>query len=202
MFTGIVSELGLVTAIDDSTGVVRLVIEAPVTVEGLQAGDSVAVNGVCLTAVSIDGAEVAFDAVPETMSRTSLSDLQAGVQVNLERPTAVGGRFDGHIVQGHVDGVGEILETMAEADSTRIRCSVPDGLAHYLVEKGSIAVDGTSLTVTAVSAVGAAAAWFEFVVIPHTLEVTTLGDRSPGQRVNLEVDVIAKYVERMLGAGT
>jgi riboflavin synthase len=135
------------------------------------------------------------------MTRTSLGALESGSVVNLERPLAATGRFDGHIVQGHVDGVGEIVEMADEGGSVRIRVTLPPDLSRYLVEKGSITVDGTSLTVTAVSETDASRAWFEFVLIPHTLEVTAFGTRRPGDAVNLEVDVIAKYVERMLEGG-
>lgn len=199
MFTGIISELGSVGAVVDDSSVVSLSIVAPRTVEGLVVGDSVAVNGVCLTAVAIADDVFTVEAVPETVRRTSLGDLAVGGIVNLERPLAASGRFDGHIVQGHVDGIGRIIEVEPEGGSMRVRVSLPADLAPYLVEKGSITVDGTSLTVTAVSDRDASPGWFEFVLIPHTLDVTVFGSRQPGDVVNLEVDVIAKYVERMFG---
>lgn len=202
MFTGIVAELGRLAAIDQSSEVVRLVVEAPKTSKGLAIGESVAVNGVCLTAVHIDETLVSFDAVPETMDRTSLGGLVLDRRVNLERPTPADGRFDGHIVQGHVDGVGTIISITPESDSVRLRVSLPSSLAHYVVEKGSIAVDGTSLTVTGVSDTADEGGWFEFVLIPHTLEQTVFGWKGVEDPVNLEVDVIAKYVERMLGERT
>jgi len=198
VFTGIVTELGHIDSIVGESDVVSLSVIAPTTARGLLVGDSVAVNGVCLTAVSVGEDRFVVEAVPETLQRTSLGALSERSAVNLERPLASTGRFDGHIVQGHVDGVGEILEMSPEGGSIRIRVSLPDDLGPYLVEKGSITVDGTSLTVTAVSQPGASEGWFEFVLIPHTLDVTVFGTRRPGDAVNLEVDVIAKYVERML----
>lgn len=200
MFTGIVTELGHVESIVGD-GVTSLAVVAPDTANGLAVGDSIAVNGVCLTAVTVGADRFSVHAVPETMTRTSLGALESGSVVNLERPLAATGRFDGHIVQGHVDGVGEIVEMADEGGSVRIRVTLPPDLSRYLVEKGSITVDGTSLTVTAVSETDASRAWFEFVLIPHTLEVTAFGTRRPGDAVNLEVDVIAKYVERMLEGG-
>ena len=199
MFTGIVSELGTGSAVEGSEDLVRLRILAPDTTPTLDLGDSVAVNGVCLTAVRTSDDAFDVEAVPETLARTGLGHLEAGSVVNLERPLPADGRFDGHIVQGHVDGTGVVLSVTAEGDSVRMRCSLPDDLAPYVVEKGSMCVDGTSLTVTAVSAPGADGAWFEFALIPHTLDVTVFGTRTVGDVVNLEVDVIAKYVERMIG---
>ena len=179
-----------------------MVVEAPDTTKGLQVGDSVAVNGVCLTAVAVDGAEFAVDAVRETLLRSNLESLTVGDRVDLERPTPASGRFDGHVVQGHVDGVGVLESREAEGDATRIRVGFAHSLAPYVVEKGSIAVDGVSLTVTAVSSVDAEPGWFEAVLIPHTIDATVLGHRRPGDMMNLEVDVIAKYIERMLEAHT
>lgn len=198
MFTGIVTELGRVVGLDGDD-VVRIEVEAPNTCDGLVVGDSIAVNGVCLTAVDIEADRFAVEAVPETMARSSLGSLATGGVVNLERPMLAHGRFDGHIVQGHVDGVGTIASMIEEGGSIRVRVTVPALLARYVVEKGSIAVDGTSLTVTAVSDVGEDPSWFDVVLIPHTLEVTVFGSKGVGDPVNLEVDVIAKYVERMMG---
>lgn len=200
MFTGIVTELGRVSSAVATDQGARLVIEAPATAPGLRIGDSVAVNGVCLTAVAVDDGAFAVDAVAETLARSNLGGLGVGDAVDLERPTLVGGRFDGHVVQGHVDGVAEVASRHPEGASERYRITLPPTLARYVVEKGSITVDGVSLTVTAVAPVDVEPAWFEVVLIPHTLEVTVLGARSPGDRVNVEVDVIAKYVERMLEA--
>jgi riboflavin synthase len=199
MFTGIISELGTVRSIEDREGVTSIAVDAPLSVPGLSIGDSVSVNGVCLTTVSIDGDAFLVEAVPETLERTSLGVLAPGSPVNLERPMSATGRYDGHIVQGHVDGVGTITSVSDEGGSARIRVSMPGDVARYVVEKGSICVDGTSLTVTAVGATGTTESWFEFVLIPHTLEVTVFGTKQVGDPVNIEVDVIAKYVERLMG---
>jgi len=201
MFTGIVSELGTVHSAEPTNGGEALTIAAPTTCAGLAIGDSIAVNGVCLTAIEIEGDRFTVEAVSETLQRTNLGDLVMGSPVDLERPVeAAGGRFDGHVVQGHVDGVGVIQTIDAEGDSRRIRISTPPALARYLVEKGSVTVDGVSLTITAVSDVHAAEPWFEIVLIPHTLDVTVLGARGVGDRSNLEADILAKYVERLMEA--
>ena len=185
MFTGIVEELGRVRARDGG----RFSFEATTVLEDAAIGDSIAVNGTCLTVVALGPGTWEADAVDETLARTNLADLKPGDPVNLERPVRVNDRLDGHIVQGHVDGVGEIV---APAPDLRIR--VPDAaLLRYLVPKGSVTVDGCSLTVVDVLDDG-----FTVAVIPHTAEVTTLGWKGPGDRVNLEVDVLAKYVERLL----
>jgi riboflavin synthase len=199
MFTGIIAELGTVTETEPVNGGTKLIITASNTLEGLEIGDSVAVNGVCLTVVSHTQASFSVQVVDESLSRSSLGSLDAGSRVNLERPLAADGRFDGHIVQGHVDGVGTIVSIIDEGDASRVRVTMPSDLGRYIVEKGSITVDGTSLTVTAVSEAGTDDAWFEIVLIPHTLAVTVFGLAGPGTKVNLEVDVIAKYVERMMG---
>lgn len=201
MFTGIVSEMGKVNRVAETELGRRLEIDGPATTETLSIGDSVAVDGVCLTVVSIDGSAFSVDAVAETLDRTTLGEAAPGVAVDLERPVAVaGGRLDGHIVQGHVDAVGRVASIQPEGDSRRIRIAVPQRLAPYLVEKGSITVDGVSLTITGVSRFDAADGWFEIVLIPHTMAVTVLGARGIGNRVNLEADVIAKYVERWMEA--
>jgi riboflavin synthase len=201
MFTGIVSEVGTVTATIPAGGGSSLSIAAPETCIGLAIGDSIAVNGVCLTAVAVADADFTVEAVSETLQRTNLGGLVAGSAVDLERPVAAAsGRYDGHIVQGHVDGVGTVRSIETEGASKRIRVSAPADLARYLVEKGSITVDGVSLTITAVSPVADADAWFEIVLIPHTLDVTVLGLRGVGDAVNLEVDILAKYVERLMEA--
>ncbi len=202
MFTGIVSELGRVAAIEPTDGGARISVLAPDTCSDLGIGDSVAVNGVCLTAVAVDGGAFTVEAVGETLQRTNLGDLTDGSSVDLERPVeAAGGRFDGHVVQGHVDGVGDVRSIESEGAAKRIRIGAPAPLARYLVEKGSVTVDGVSLTITAVSPVDDPAPWFEIVLIPHTLEVTVLGHREVGDRVNLEADILAKYVERLMEAG-
>ena len=193
MFTGIVRELGTVTRADGGSDGLSLVIEAPVTAPTIEIGGSVAINGVCLTAESVAAGELRFHAVPETVSRTTLGRLAAGTPVNVEPALRAGEPLGGHLVQGHVDGVGAIRSVVAEGDGRRMTIDVPDELLRYCVEKGSITVEGVSLTVAALDETGLALA-----LIPHTLEVTTLGALEPGDEVNLEVDVLAKYVERLL----
>jgi riboflavin synthase len=195
MFTGIVSEVGRVVAIDAAEGLTRLTIEGPATTSDLAIGDSIAVSGVCLTAVAVSPPSFEVEAMAETLRRTGLGSLEAGDAVNLERPLTASGRLDGHIVQGHVDGVGVIRSMAADGEAKRVWVDLDGGLARYVASKGSVAMDGVSLTVTAVDASG-----FEVGLIPHTLEVTTLGELAPGDPVNVEVDVVAKYVERMLEA--
>ena len=196
MFTGIVAGLGTVTQVDETPTGRRLRIEERAVLDELKVGDSVAVNGVCLTAVEVDGGAVSVDVVQESLDRSNLGDLRGGGRVDLERPMPASGRFDGHIVQGHVDGVGVVSSIAQEGDAVRMRIELPEKLARYVVEKGSITVDGVSLTVTDVGT--ELTTWFEIVLIPHTLEVTVLGLRGVGDRVNLEVDVLAKYVERLM----
>jgi riboflavin synthase len=196
MFTGIVERLGTVAEVVDAGGKRRFTIEAGSLAAGLEVGDSVAVNGVCLTAVEVAGDRFIVEAVDETLARSNLGSLGAASAVNLERPMRADGRFDGHLVQGHVDGVGTVRSITAEGASFRVWMDVPPGLRRYLAEKGSVAVDGVSLTVSAVDAAG-----FEVVLIPHTLEVTLFGTRRPGDAMNLEADVIAKYLERLLEVG-
>jgi riboflavin synthase len=195
MFTGIVEAMGAVVEVADTGGKRRLAIDAGGLAEGLGVGESVAVNGVCLTAVEVAGSVLAVEAVEETLARSNLGLLAGGSRVNLERPLRADGRFDGHIVQGHVDGVGRVRSVTPEGASIRLWIDAPPALRRYLAEKGSVAVDGVSLTVSGVDGTG-----FEVVLIPHTLEVTLFGARRPGDAVNLEADVIAKYVERLLEA--
>lgn len=203
MFTGIVAGLGTVVDIDDVDTGRRLRLRGGALLEGLTVGDSVAIDGVCLTATGIEpdtgGVVFTVDVVGETLARTTLGQLAAGDRVDLERPMAAHGRFDGHIVQGHVDGVGEVVQIHPEGEARRVRVALPSELARYVVEKGSVALDGVSLTVTA-TAPAHDGSWLEVVLIPHTLEVTALGDRQVGSKVNVEVDVLAKYVERLLEA--
>ncbi|MFE0134615.1 riboflavin synthase [Streptomyces sp. NPDC059037] len=194
MFTGIVEELGEITAVEKLADASRFRLRGPVVTEGAKHGDSIAVNGVCLTVVEHEGDEFTADVMAETLDRSSLGALAVGSRVNLERPTAVGDRLGGHIVQGHVDGTGEIVERKPSENWEIVKVSLPAGLARYVVEKGSITVDGVSLTV-----VDAGPDYFTISLIPTTLALTTLGIKQPGDPVNLEVDVIAKYVERMLG---
>jgi riboflavin synthase len=199
MFTGIIAEQGRVLSVErngDVSATVRL--HAPGSTEGLSLGGSIAVNGVCLTATAIDGKDFSVDVMGETLVRSTIGELDAGDSVNLERCVPAGGRLDGHVVQGHVDGVGELLEREAQGNWDRLRFAVPVRLARYIAEKGSIAVDGVSLTVTAVSAAAEPAPWFEVGLIPTTLEETGLGAKPVGARVNIEVDVLAKYTERLL----
>ncbi|MFF3175850.1 MULTISPECIES: riboflavin synthase [unclassified Streptomyces] len=194
MFTGIVEELGEVTAVENLGDSSRFRLRGPVVTEGAKHGDSIAVNGVCLTVVDHGGQEFTADVMAETLNRSSLGALRAGSRVNLERPMAVGGRLGGHIVQGHVDGTGRIVERKPSENWEIVKVSLPAELTRYVVEKGSITVDGVSLTV-----VDAGPDYFTISLIPTTLALTTLGHKEPGDPVNLEVDVIAKYVERLLG---
>jgi riboflavin synthase len=199
VFTGIVEELGEVVAVEDRGAAARLRLRGPRVTADVRHGDSIAVNGVCLTVVEAGQGEFTADVIAETLHRSSLGALAVGSPVNLERPMALGGRLDGHLVQGHVDGTG-VIASRDDADSgTTLTVTLPAGLARYLVEKGSITVDGISLTV-----VEAADDHFSVSLIPTTLALTTLGTKQPGDPVNLEVDVLAKYVERLLGhtAGT
>ena len=199
MFTGIVEELGRVVEVtklaDDSA---RLVVSGPVVTADAKHGDSIAVNGVCLTVVTCADGSFSADVMAETLHRSSLGDLQPGDNVNLERPMAADGRFGGHIVQGHVDGLGRIRARRPSENWELVEVDLPEDLARFLVEKGSITVDGVSLTV--VEVVDGDEPWFSVSLIPTTLTATTLGSRQMGDPVNLEVDVIAKYVERMVGA--
>lgn len=201
MFTGIVSEQGSVVSLeltpDGESGL--LVFEAPRTGQDLTPGASIAVNGVCLTAVTLDGGRVGVDVMGETLRRTTTGALQPGAPVNLERCVPAGGRLDGHVVQGHVDGTGVLLEREDLGAWHRLRFGLPAQLGRYAAEKGSVAIDGVSLTVTAVSAADAPEQWFEVGLIPTTLQETGLGAKALGDAVNLEMDVLAKYAERLLG---
>jgi riboflavin synthase len=197
MFTGIIECAGRVCAIESRDGGARLRVDAGPLGADVRLGDSVAVNGVCLTAVANEAGTLAFDAITETLRRTSLGLLRAGSRVNLERPMRADGRFDGHIVQGHVDGTATLASAAEEGNSYRLRFRVDPSLLRYVVEKGSITVDGISLTVAALGP-----DWFEVAIIPHTWEVTNLSERRPGEPVNIEVDVLAKYVERLLGVAS
>jgi riboflavin synthase len=199
MFTGIVEELGRVRAIIHAEGGARLEIECHDVLGDAAVGDSIAVNGCCLTVVALGDGWWAADAQIETLDRTTLGALAAGDAVNLERPMRLGDRLGGHLVLGHVDGVGDVVDVEPQADgSTRITVRAPEDLARYLVEKGSVTVDGVSLTITTVSDTDDLGAEFGVALIPHTLAVTTLGVRNAGDRVNLEADMIAKHVERLL----
>lgn len=193
MFTGIVRERGRVAAVEGGADGVRLRIEAPETAARTAVGDSVSVNGVCLTATSVGAGAVTFDAVTETLRRSSLGRLEPGSEVNLEPALRAGEPLGGHIVQGHVDGVGRVRSLEPEGDGARLTVEAPPELLRYCVEKGSITIDGVSLTVA-----GLTEDAFSVALIPHTLAETTLSALGPGAEVNLEVDVLAKYVERLL----
>lgn len=199
MFTGIVEELGEVTGRDGLADAARLLIRGPVVTADASHGDSIAVNGVCLTVVEVlaDG-QFSADVMAETLNRSNLGELQLGSRVNLERAAAINSRLGGHIVQGHVDGTGVIAARTPSEHWEIVRIEVPATVARYIVEKGSITVDGISLTVSALGA--EPRHWFEVSLIPTTRELTTLGSAPVGTQVNLEADVIAKYVERLLTA--
>ena len=192
MFTGLVGGTGTVRRLEPEDGGARLEVETPLAAE-LRAGASIAVNGVCLTAVDVSNGSFSADVVAETLRRSSLGPLAEGDAVNLELPLRADERLGGHFVQGHVDGVGTVADVREEGSSRVVKIECDPSLARYVAEKGSIAVDGVSLTVAEVNAGG-----FEVALIPETLERTTLGSLEPGRRVNLEVDVIAKYVERLV----
>lgn len=195
MFTGIVIGTGIVVSATPTDGGRRLAIEDAATAGGLAVGSSIALNGVCLTAVGVEDDRFEVEAVAETLRLTNLGDLDVGGAVNLERPLAANGRLEGHLVQGHVDGVGVVRSVEPEGDASRVWIDVGPGLLRYVATKGSVALDGVSLTVTAVDDDG-----FEVALIPHTLSVTVLGAWRAGSRANVEVDVLAKYVERLLEA--
>ena len=198
MFTGIIEELGTVRAIERTTDSARVTIEGPVVVSDAEHGASISVNGVCLTVVTHDDATFSADVMAQTLSASGLGALHEGSRVNLERAARVDARLGGHIVQGHVDGTARVLAVTPEPDWTRIRFELDPNLIRYVVNKGSITIDGVSLTVSSVSEIAEAPAWFEVSLIPTTLTLTTLGSLAGGESVNIEVDVLAKYVERML----
>ena len=193
MFTGIVEELGTVVALEQLQDAVRLTVQGPVVTDDAEHGDSISVNGVCLTVVTNEGGAFTADVMAETLRRSSLGGAQPGTRVNLERAVRLQDRLGGHLVQGHVDGTAPLLSLTPDEHWTVVRLGLPAGLARYVVEKGSITVDGVSLTVSAV-----ADDWFEVSLIPTTLGLTTLGTRAVGDLVNLEVDVMAKHIEKLL----
>jgi riboflavin synthase len=213
VFTGIVEELGEVVALERLGDAARLTVRGPRVTAGAATGDSIAVNGVCLTVTAMSGGAFTADVMGETLSRSGLGELGPGAVVNLERSLRLDGRLGGHIVQGHVDGTGTITGRSSAEHWEVVRISMPPGLLRYVVEKGSVAVDGISLTVSAASGGSSQSdgpgqsgepdqpGWIEVSLIPETLERTTLGRKQAGETVNLEVDMIAKYVERLLGAG-
>ncbi|HET9287668.1 MAG TPA: riboflavin synthase [Gaiella sp.] len=195
MFTGIVREVGRVVEAEGGEAGRTLVVEAPVTAASTGVGDSVAIAGVCLTAEAVDEGRLRFHAVGETLGRTTLGQVQDGGEVNVEPALRAGDPLGGHLVQGHVDGVGRIGSVEAEGEGLRVVVEAPPEVLRYCVEKGSITVDGVSLTVAELLEDA-----FAVALVPHTLSATTLRDLVPGQPVNLEIDVLAKYVERLLGA--
>ena len=195
MFTGIVEELGRIVRVDSLGDSVRMTIEGPLVVSDASIGDSIAVNGVCLTVTTLDEKEFTADVMQESLNRTTLGHLDVDSPVNLERPVTLATRLGGHMVQGHVDGVGTVLARQLSENWEVVTIQPPTDLLKYIVEKGSITVDGTSLTVASVND-----SEFTVSLIPETLAKTTLGVRQPGDEVNLEVDVMAKYVEKLMGA--
>lgn len=198
MFTGIIEEQGVITAIDPSGDGVRLAVRAPLAVSDAQRGDSISISGVCLTVTDQTPEGFTADVMKQTLDMSTLGTLSVGSPVNVERALAAHTRLGGHIVQGHVDGTGEVLEVRPGEQWRVIRVSLPADLAPLVVDKGSITVQGVSLTVSDVSDADASSHWFEISLIPETLEVTTLGALTPGDRVNLETDILARHVQRLL----
>lgn len=198
MFTGIIEQLGRITAIEPAGDGVRLTVHAPLAVSDAAHGDSIAVSGVCLTVVDQGEDWFTADVMAQTLRMTTLARAATGTVVNIERATAAGGRLGGHIVQGHVDATGTVLEVRPGDQWRVVRVGLSRDLAALVVDKGSIAVDGVSLTVSAVSDSTAAEQWFEVSLIPETLAATTLGERAPGDSVNLETDILARHVQRLL----
>lgn len=202
MFTGIIEEQGVITAIEPSGDGVRLTVRAPLAVSDAQRGDSISISGVCLTVTELTSDGFTADIMKQTLDMSTLGGLGVDSRVNVERAVAVHTRLGGHIVQGHVDGTGEVLDVRPGEQWRVIRVSLPADLAPLVVDKGSITVQGVSLTVSAVSEPEASSQWFEISLIPETLEVTTLGALAPGDRVNLETDILARHVQRLLRFAT
>ncbi|MDN3444609.1 riboflavin synthase [Microbacterium sp. APC 3901] len=198
MFTGIIEEIGEITAISAAGDGWRLTVRAPKAAADAIHGESIAVSGVCLTVVDSTADTFDADVMKQTLDVAALGGATVGTRVNIEKAMPVGARLGGHIVQGHVDGVGSVIEVRPGEQWSVLRISLPDDLAALVVDKGSISVDGTSLTVSAVSPVDVDAHWFEISLIPETLAATTLGSRAVGDRVNLETDILARHVERLL----
>lgn len=193
MFTGLIEELGIVKAIQSGAKSIQLTITAKKVLEDVKIGDSIAVNGTCLTVVRYNQHDFTADVMPETVKRTVLSQLKIGDVVNLERTLALGDRFGGHIVSGHIDGIGTILSMTKDDNAIVVKIKVADHLLRYIIEKGSVAIDGISLTVVEV-----ADSYFSVSLIPHSAQMTTLGKKAVGDIVNIENDIIGKYVERLL----
>jgi riboflavin synthase len=196
MFTGIVEEVGHISGIQKRSGYQLTTVAAGCVLEDLKVGDSICVSGACHTAVSFDAVGFTVESVNETLQRTTIGRLRNGSRVNLERSLRLSDRLGGHLVAGHVDGIGQVLQRQESPDNVVFRIGVPQALSRYLAEKGSVAIDGISLTVAS-----AGEQDFSVSLIPHTLSVTTMGERQPGDAVNVEVDTIARYVERLMGAG-
>jgi len=197
MFTGIIEELGEVTAVERTADAARLTVRGPLAVSDARHGDSISVSGVCLTVIDKDTEGFTADVMAETLAMSTLDDVQPGRRVNLERAAQVGDRLGGHIVQGHIDGTATVLSVTDGSAWRVVRLSLDPEHAPLVARKGSIAIDGVSLTVSAVGG-GREDGWFEVSLIPETLAATTLGDRVPGDRVNIETDILARHVERML----
>lgn len=202
MFTGLVTDIGRVTSIEDANGIRRVRVESRYPASSIQMGASIEHSGVCLTVVEFgatprDGSWWTVEAIPETLSRTTLGSWKVGGEVNLELSLKLGDELGGHLVYGHVDGLGRVRSVTPDGDSRRIRIEIAEVLAKFLAEKGSITVDGVSLTVSGVGR-NDGSDWFEVAIIPHTWQVTTLGALAAGDRVNLEVDMLARYVARIL----
>jgi len=197
MFTGIIEEMGAVRSLQRSAGAARLTLSASKVLEGTVIGDSICVNGVCLTVVAMGTGEFSADVAVETLRVTNLGDLTPGAKVNLERALQLSARIGGHLVSGHVDAVGRVRERREEGNGWRVAFEAPGAVLRYVIRKGSIAIDGISLTVADVDASG-----FSVAMIPHTAKLTTLGFKTAGDTVNLESDIIGKYVERLLGGRT
>ena len=200
MYTGIVEELGEVVGVERLADAARITVRGPLVTSDASHGDSLSINGVCLTVTGAQDGTFTADVMLETLNRSCLGDLRPGSPVNLERPMRLDGRLGGHMVQGHVDGTGAVVSRRHGEYWDVVRVSLPAGLARYVVEKGSVSVDGVSLTIVATGEDPPGQPWFEVSLIPETLSRTTLGRKQPGDTVNLEVDVIAKYVEKLLGA--
>jgi len=198
MFTGIIAAIGKVESVQPSGGDLRIkVATEKLDLTDVSLGDSIAVNGVCLTVVEMSGSALSFDVSNETLDRTSLGQASQGYEVNLEKALAVGDRLGGHMVSGHVDGLGQVSQLESSARSVRFRIEVPVNLERYIAEKGSVCIDGVSLTVNTVGT-----GWFEVNIIPHTMQETIISEYEVGTAVNLEVDLIARYLERLLPAAS
>jgi riboflavin synthase len=200
MFTGIVEEVGEIRAIDRRSNLQRTTVAAKSAVEGTKIGDSISINGACHTAVEMGSDHFIVESVVETLTRTTMGELAVGDHVNLERSVRLADRLDGHLVQGHVDGIGQVVARDTFEDNVNFTFEVEGSVARYVAEKGSVAIDGISLTVVSVTDVGEKGR-FSVTIIPHTLSVTAMQDRNSGDRVNVEVDVIARYLERLIETG-